>query len=542
MNVTYNGTTFSSLGINNPYLLMDENMIYVNGKWINQKDITLEGNITGNFSSINSKQLSLINLFNTDFKTLQVDGADSFDYCRINNIFFPASTYENILNYSVSLTSYGDDFNSLNSGVLDPVNEISINENEDGIFSVTHNMSARGINKSTAALEAAKTFINSLKGISQYGIGSLRQFNTNIDGTNYVLKSYVENIDRINGVYSLKEDYLFNSSLNTDISLTTGIIKYTVDYTSGTLDSYATASVKGTIDYSKDFYPDSTTLDEIGSLIGLGDLENQAATVLGSANQIPESFNINVEKNKVAFDVKFTNNVIIQPYFDYKLSYKYDKIYSKTIAEITGPVIVKGNLKERNTQLDSFLAGIANIETYLYNLTNAGYTLWSSIVVGQTYALRQKPTSLSVKRSLPKGTLEISAIFDDGVSAANGFTSNSFSISYNPPIDIIYPKPTCTQNGCYMLVDPRIKTLPNLSIRADGNVIKGQELSAQANIISLKNTIKSQCATALFSSQIAESENVSVNSNSAALQASIDSAYTSKTTNTIHRTVVRSIT
>ena len=185
----------------------------------------------------------------------------------------------------------------------------------------------RGINKSTAALEAAKSFINNLKGISQYGIGSLRQFNTNIDGTNYVLKNYVENIDRINGAYSLKEDYLFNSSLNNDISLNTGILKYTIDYTSGTLDAYATASIKGTIDYDKSFYPDTATLDEIGALIGLGDLESQAATVLGSANQIPESFNINIEKNKVAFDVKFTNNVITQPYFDYKLSYKYDKIY-----------------------------------------------------------------------------------------------------------------------------------------------------------------------------------------------------------------------
>lgn len=542
MNIRYNGTSFSSLGINNPYVLMDENMIYVNGKWINQKDITLEGNIIGNFSNINSQQLSLINLFNSDFKTLQVDGVDSFDYCRINNISFPASTYENILNYSVSLTSYGNDFNSINSGVLDPINEISINENEDGIFSVTHNMSARGINKSSAALEAAKSFINNLKGISQYGIESLRQFNTDISAANYVLKNYAENIDRINGVYSLKEDYLFNSSSNTDILLNTGILRYTIDYTSGTLDAYATASIKGTIDYDKSFYPDTTTLEGIGNLIGLNTLGSQAATVLGSANQIPESFNFNIEKNKVSFDVKFINNVIPQPYFDYKLSYKYDKIYSKTIAEIAGPVIVKGNLKERNDQLDTFLAAIGNIETYLFGLVNAGYTTWSSIVVGQTYVLRQKPSSLSVKRSLPKGTLEISATFDDGISAYPGFTSNSFSISYNPPIDIIYPKPTCAQNGCYMLVDPAIKTLPVLSIRADGNVAKGQELNAQANIIGLKNLIKAGCATALFGDQIAESENVSVNSNSAALQASIDSTYTSRTATTAHSAVVRSIT
>jgi hypothetical protein len=93
-----------------------------------------------------------------------------------------------------------------------------------------------------------------------------------------------------------------------------------------------------------------------------------------------------------------------------------------------------------------------------------------------------------------------------------------------------------------MLVDPQIKTLPNLSIRADGNVTKGQELNAQANIIALKNTIKGQCSSALFPSQIAESENVSVNSNSAALQASIDSTYTNNTSNTIHNPVVRSVT
>ena len=137
MNVLYNTKNFNTIGIDNPYLLMDENMVYVNRKWINQRNITLQGNITGNYNQINHRQTGLIGLFGQDFKSLQVDNLN-FDYCKINNITFEQSKYQNILNFSVSLLSYGNEFNTPKSGVIDPVNEINITENNNGIFSVRY--------------------------------------------------------------------------------------------------------------------------------------------------------------------------------------------------------------------------------------------------------------------------------------------------------------------------------------------------------------------------------------------------------------------
>lgn len=538
MNISYNSVTFNSIGLENPYLLLDENMVYVNKKWINQRNINLQGMMTGNFNQITTKQTALVNMFSTDFKTLQVDSIPSFTYCKVNNINFPESNYQNILNYSVSLLSYGDQFNYINSGVLDPVNEISINENNDGTFVVSHNASARGINKSTSALNAAKDFVDSLKGISQYNIGSLQQFNNQLDNSSFVLKNFSESIDRINGSCSIKEDYIFNSSLN-DISTADGILKYSVEYRSGLRDDFATADVRGTIEYDKNVQPDAS---QVSTLANNGTFKTKAEAVLGgSVNAIPESFNINAEKGKLDFNFTYINNVIIQPYFDYKLSFRYDKIYSKTVIEISGPVIVKGNLKQRNTQLDTFLAAIPNMETYLYNIVNGDYSTWCSAVGSNVYILRPRANNLSVRRSLPKGTLEISANFDDGITAWPGFISNSFSINYNPTLELIYPKPNCLQNGYYILLQPDIWTLPNLSIRANGLVELGQENNAEANTKSFEQAIKSACTNALAITEIAKNETISFSNPASLLESSINTAYTSKTKNQKHSQVVRSI-
>jgi len=538
MNISYNSINFNSIGLENPYLLLDESMVYVNKKWINQRNINLQGMMSGDFNQITTKQTALVNMFSTDFKTLQVDSIPSFTYCKVNNINFPESNYQNILNYSISLLSYGDQFNYINSGVLDPVNEISISENNDGTFVVSHNASARGINKSTSALNAAKNFVNSLKGISQYNIGSLEQFNNELNNSSFVLKNFSESIDRINGSCSIKEDYIFNSNLN-DINPADGILKYSVEYRSGLRDDFATADVRGTIEYDKNVQPDAS---QVSTLANNGTFKSKAEAVLGgSVNAIPESFNINVEKGKLDFNFTYINNVITQPYFDYKLSFKYDKIYSKTVIEISGPVIVKGNLNQRNTQLDAFLAAIPNMETYLYNIVNADYPTWCSAVGANTYILRPTANNLSVRRSLPKGTLEISANFDDGITAWPGFISNSFSINYNPTLELIYPKPNCLQNGYYILLQPDIWTLPNLSIRANGLIALGQESNAEANTKSFEQAIKSACTNALATTEIAKSETISFNNPASLLESSINTAYTSKTKNQKHTPVIRSI-
>jgi len=538
MNITYNTKTFDSIGIDNPYLLLDENMIYTNKKWINQRNITLQGNITGNYTQINHRQTGLVGLFDSDFKTLQVDTIN-FPYCRVNNINFDQSKYQNILNFSVSLLSYGDEFNTVNSGVLDPVNEINITENSNGIFSVSQNVSARGINKSSAALNAAKTFVQGLDGIGKYNITTLTQFNTNIS-TAFCLKNRTETIDRINGAYGLKTDYIFNSNLN-DLVGITGVAQYSIDFRSGARDDFATASVKGSIDYPKHFYPNSTSLTELATLINTNDLKTKAETVLGTANTIPDSFNINTERGKLDFDFVYTNNTITQPYFDYRLSFQYDKIYSKTTINIAGPVIVKGNLKQRNISLDAFLAAIPNIETYLYNIVNTAYSTWASTVVGNTYILRSKATNISVRRSLPNGTLEISASFDDGISAATNFISNSFNISYNPSLEIYYPRPNCLENGYYVILNPDISTLPNLSIRANGLLEKGKEQLAESSIKSFRDSVKSACASNLATTEVVRSENINFNNSASLLQADINSTYTSKTVNQKHSKVVRSV-
>ena len=538
MNISYNSVTFNSIGLENPYLLLDESMVYVNKKWINQRNINLQGMMTGDFNQIITKQTALVNMFSTDFKTLQVDSIPSFTYCKVNNITFPESNYQNILNYSISLLSYGDQFNYINSGVLDPVNEISISENNDGTFVVSHNASARGINKSTSALNAAKNFVNSLKGISQYNIGSLEQFNNELNNSSFVLKNFSESIDRINGSCSIKEDYIFNSNLN-DINPADGILKYSVEYRSGLRDDFATADVRGTIEYDKNVQPDAS---EVSTLANDGTFKGKAEAVLGgSVNAIPESFNINTEKGKLDFNFTYINNVIPQPYFDYKLSFKYDKIYSKTVIDISGPVIVKGNLDQRNTQLDAFLAAIPNMETYLYNIVNSDYSTWCSAVGSNVYILRPRANNLSVRRSLPKGTLEISANFDDGITAWPGFISNSFSINYNPTLELIYPKPNCLQNGYYILLQPDIWTLPNLSIRANGLLELGQENNAEANTKSFEQAIKTACTNALATTEIAKSETISFNNPASLLESSINTAYTSKTKNQKHTQVVRSI-
>lgn len=171
--ITYDTFEFTgSNGFPTPFISRSQTMLEYGNRWGQGTSFTLNGqiNATG-FSDLLNKQNILLSGFSRDFKSLNIteDGENVAGFpasnCKINNISFDANKYVNILDYSIDINTYDETLFSGTFGVLNPSDQISFQESQDGTISVSHQVSAQGFpanNKSS--IENAKDFVHSQTG------------------------------------------------------------------------------------------------------------------------------------------------------------------------------------------------------------------------------------------------------------------------------------------------------------------------------------------------------------------------------------------
>lgn len=228
-------TTIQYNGINpfgnqpTPFFGVADNNISYGERWGVAKRITLVGQLTGcTFSGLTAAQTSLISGFSRDFQTLQIfqngTGVDVYPNSFINSISFPSSSYVGVLPYQIELTCYPQSGFSGIYGVLDPANTWDYREGRNGIIEISHNVSARGIHTSGGfnALDNARSFVLARTGFSSFVSPQfIRKF-----GNSGILKSQVENINRLDGTYGITEVFQMDQFLPCEY----GILRYSVDY------------------------------------------------------------------------------------------------------------------------------------------------------------------------------------------------------------------------------------------------------------------------------------------------------------------------
>jgi len=208
-----------------PYVSISEEMVHAGRKRGQITSITLEGQLVGpdrpaDFGELMSYEEQLMNNFHSQFEPLVIvdDGEIIFaaDYVKVNSINFDSSKHYGIVDYSIELSShnYGQAVDSADQYVTDMKDSFSFSDNGDGTASMSHSISARGLNVAyssknqpmLAALLNAKNWVKSKRGWSNQVWPSWIPFESIP-----LLVGETQSEDRANGEFSLTEEYLYNN-------------------------------------------------------------------------------------------------------------------------------------------------------------------------------------------------------------------------------------------------------------------------------------------------------------------------------------------
>ena len=469
--ITYDNFTFKEPI---PLVSKNEEIINYGDRWGQITKISLQGQLTGvcpnDFYQLISGQNNLISGFSRDFKpfTISENGKTIFtsDTCTVRSINFDQSKYVKMLNYTIELDCYERDLFTQSFGVLDPVNEYTFTENEDQSLTINHNVSAKGINTSTfSAMDNARNYVYALTGYNPSIIP------ININNSNYtpLLRSYTENINRLNGTYGIQESYIVDISNNPYIS-SQYFTRYTTTINKSINTDFDSISIQGSIQGAK-----RTPFSGIRYYASGLNLFNICANDFGSSTQLNNipislSFDENQAANTINFNATYDTNIIYDEDFDYVVPNSYfdantdiskDTITSITSVSISGPIVTRGgNLKQKyesaKALITEIISAYGNIPSYLHVQANTAYSKVRSIMnIPSAIILNPNFRSFSITDNPEKGEISLSATFDDKdqVIDGNDIKSNTFEVSYEPKIDLFRPRPTYNINGFYVVYE-----------------------------------------------------------------------------------------
>lgn len=421
--------------------------------------ITLKGQLTGNFQQLQTGQSGLLNTFNNNFGVFEIFEATTQPnlfqkiYEKsgivIKSISFDESTYNGALGYTIQMSS-----STMSGNVINPINEYNFTENKDKTISLSHNVSAKGINTSkypskSNALQNAISFVNLNTGLANVPTVKF------ISGANnkFYLQTISESIDRLNGIYSISERYS-SDLLNTGIS---GVLSYSFSISSGAESNALDLSIKGT--YKGGIGENINNLRESLSVTRL-----VSGLYPNYFNPIPIQYNIteNTGENSINFDYSFDNINLPNPYILYEINVSRDEIEQINRVDINGNIIARGNKLNKYTlskNLQSTLTGgfsgvaldAANILKDFNNNTG-------------NFNLRL--VNIELIDNPNEGTLSAKASYDDKpMPADENIADSSFQVSVEAPNWYMTNIPTANKRGLHIVNDFDVTTLPKANIQ-----------------------------------------------------------------------------
>jgi hypothetical protein len=390
------------------------------------KTMTAGGAAQPNVTQLNASQGVIIDYFSKNNKELVTDFG-THQTVKVRSIDFDPSFYGGLMNYSIVLEAASE--RAAGAGgpnVVDVVDEFTISENDNGQNTISHRVSAKGLESSNASESAA--LANAITWVNAKLWGQMPQFTTGVSNTfispsmggNYpfsgggftgdhpslVMINLSEQINRMSATYSITETYEYVDAMwaeETDQENVTDsgqgmLTKYAFETDWDSERFCATLRVTVNVRVST---TDNIDLKNVKNYLasqlgGTGISAGVLAKVKGmaSANVAFKDESIasmHVYRNSLAnasvdldagtitlsfaFDndarmngVAGTSNV----FFDYQISISTDWMSGKTTASMTGKLLTDPTLsiEEKNTIIDSWFNTHKGtlLHSYLYNL------------------------------------------------------------------------------------------------------------------------------------------------------------------------------
>lgn len=480
--VFYNGIDVFSGLAPTPFVGVEDEFINYRDRFGAIKNITLQGSLTGKCKDMNylvSAQNTLLNRFGTDYKIFEIKENNipvySYNYVKVNSISFEESKYMELLPFTINLSVYPNNLFTGIYGIIEPKNNITYTESQDGTISVKRNVSAKGINTNSTvnnALSNAISYVQSITGSNMITPAFIVSPLTTL-----LPRNISETVNRMDGTYSVDIDYIYRTNATAST-----VLSYTVDINYDEEKGIYNVSFKGNIT-APIGYLFSNLRSEFQSLkesiFSLTFAKFTEVTNEQYLNSLPLNFNISENEldNSIEFSYSYDNDPYITK-FDYSPSFTYD--YTKDLYEVTidGKLTTRGSQSEKNAILENALSQI-NIDTLAQNFYNTN----TNISLSAPLNLNKK--SFQIKRNKTQPEISVSATYDNTPIPPSSLKTFKYSISVDRSFYIHNPIQFLNgDNGAF-----------KLNFYKRGSIsIKGSATATNAN---LTNTVRSHALSLL---------------------------------------------
>lgn len=436
--VSYNGLVMGPLNdpsglcgggtcsIPTPYVTRSDKWEYVGTKSYRVTELSIAGKIysdsvgSNEFSEINTKRNNILSAFSEDYKSLTA-GRWTFDYVKINDVNFSEGN-TGIIDFSISLTSYESFFNDV--GILEPKNEYNYTEQEDGVITCRHSISAKGARlgsdhsdpnsdgayNENDPIARAKAWCESLTGYnpgitSAAGLSS-KFSSTDSDGASLSAFSVSHSYDRITGAYSIEEifkqglysdagyieTYDISEKVSTEDEYTTIQISYTIKAPPGK----SISTVRGHVPSVTEFYNKINNTNNFGFVYNdaynAGTIDSTPINYEVDESQDESSINVTIAFNQLTIPstiagglISYTYNVADYSatgtnyyydsgtsgyaYLDYEVTLSTDELTQITSVDIQATMKSKGNANTKKTRIQNWF-------NYIVDDLNSGCSKW----------------------------------------------------------------------------------------------------------------------------------------------------------------------
>jgi len=503
--VKYGDFTFP---VPSPYVSKTYTNQFVGGDlWSSGVEVKLEGQIavlpkrdegsTNDYSNLKEQRNLIAKAFagalGKNFQEFTVSGHGTnfiLKNCSVGSVSFGSAAYRGLLSYSVTINGFDASNENVltNLGVQSPVDSWAYSEGEGGVASLTHTISAQGVNDRDGASNAflnAKTFVNSRKGtsdkIAPFFIENVHP------GSALILTSISENINRLGGSYGITENYSFatnesatTAGLESDIpAMQTAniLLTYSLNVNEQQGEGDISVSLSGNVVGSKD---DSVTWEAIKADFKsrkFYDLANKAylnyirKTIVNlELHKSPVSFSMspNEDAKTIGFNISYDNNELFSKakiknedgaYFDYNVSFSHDNLTDIITISCSGNIKTRAALHKKNlvggALLDEILKDKSKkIRTEVQGLYNKMFP------TRVQYLINTIPQSVSVSRNIFSGEITYQASFSDKDFPKDSTLKDiNYSLSVVPALQMYKPVDSCLENGHYLIYDLNLKSL-----------------------------------------------------------------------------------
>lgn len=454
-----------------PFVSKENSIIRYGEKWAEKNNITLHGQITGcSFIDLINAQNQLLEDFSKDFQNLIIEesGIEIYKapYSIIRSVNFEQSSYKGIVGYTVNLECYQDNLFSGVYGIVEPSDEWNFEETKDGLVNLTHTISARGFNTSSAnsnSLQNAIVFVNSKTGISSRPNPF---FINSGGGLSFCLKSISENIDRFNSTYSITENYTADKYFGVG-----GVLRYTTDFDCD-LNGFASVLIKGEIDGCGLYSDISTMRNRYNSLdiynIALDFYSGSTGRMDLNEQYVSSGVTEDIYSRKLTFNINFDNSKADDVYLDYSVNMESGDNGIITV-NFNGSIKGRGDLKNRWDKVSGYYS---TFNPYPYGVS--GYMSF-----GGTGILNPNPTESGVTFNKFAGEIVSTATWSDKEIPPSGFEDFNYTLSYSPSIQAVkaIPLPKICDKA-YYVVDLGYCNRSQFSIEGDAKIKCGTPLSS----------------------------------------------------------------